>query len=146
QVRAAWEKWYDANAAGLELTKLAGERPCGHTLAVLLDLGKVIDLDAAKKVCWQIEGLKFPLDAQILPGKRVLIAEYEGDLVTERDSKGRVIWERPVGAPLCAQRLANGNTFIATPAMLVEVDPQGKEVWSYISRNGARIMKATRLA
>ncbi len=147
KVCAAWEKWYEASADRLEMAKLEGEKPRGHTLVVLLDANRLVDLNAAKKVCWQIEGLKFPLDAQILPGKRVLIAEYGGDLVTERDYKGRVVWQKQIGAPLCAQRLPNGNTFIATPVMLLEINRDGKEVWTFTpaAKNGARIMKAARL-
>lgn len=144
QYRAAWDNWFAARGATLELTKLA-EPPTGHTLAVLLDVGKIVDLDETKKVSWAVEGLKFPLDAQILPGKKVLVAEYEGEIVTERDSTGKILWEYRIGGPLCAQRLANGNTFIATPGPLVEVDRAGKEVWKHTPPGSARVMKAQRL-
>ena len=37
----------------------------------------------------------------------------------------------PAGLPLSAQRLANGNVFIAMRGGLVEIDRDGKEVWNY---------------
>jgi hypothetical protein len=105
----------------------------------------VADLDEKKRERFRIDGLDFPLDAQYLPGDRVLVAEYQGGRVTERNSKGEVLWEKKVANPLAAQRLPNGNTFIASPSELVEVDRSGKEVWSQPPPNGGRIMKATRL-
>jgi hypothetical protein len=145
KVREAWEQWLRANADKLDLKKLGEERPHGHTLVVMLDAGRVIDVDAGKRVCWEVEGLAFPLDAQVLSGDRVLVAEFEGGRVTERNSKGEVLWEKRVDSPLAAQRLPGGNTFIATAGRLLEVDPKGKEVWTRPSPRGGRIMKATRL-
>jgi outer membrane protein assembly factor BamB len=71
----------------------------------------------------------------VLPGNRVLIAEYGSRRVTERDSKGTILWEVNVpAAPINVQRLANGNTFIAfynsgvNSVMAIEVDRTGKTV------------------
>ena len=66
----------------------------GNTLVVLLDQGKLVDLDPSNKVLWQMEGLEFPLDVQVLPNKRVLIAEHGANRVTERDQQGKVLWEK----------------------------------------------------
>jgi hypothetical protein len=66
--------------------------------------------------------------------------------VTERETKtGQIVWEHPVDSPLVAQRLANGNTFIATSSGMIEIDKTGKEVFSYAPRNGEYIMKAEKL-
>jgi hypothetical protein len=90
----------------------------------------------------------FPVDAWVLPGNRVLIAEYSGHRVTERDLKGKILWEKGGfnGSPINVQRLPNGNTFIATDSMVLEVDRRGKEVFTlnslgpltaaYKARNG----------
>ncbi len=78
----------------------------------------------------------------------MLIAEIQGKRVTERDFQGKILWqkERLEARPVNAQRLANGNTFIATEAGLLEVDRTGKTIWSqafpnlmaaYKSRDGS---------
>src|SRR5205823_5162189 len=72
-----------------------------------------------------------PVDAQPLPGGRVLVAEHGRSRVTERDPKGEVLWEqRTDSQPVSCQRLANGNTFIATYNELLEVTRDHKVVFS----------------
>jgi outer membrane protein assembly factor BamB len=82
---------------------------------------------------WKIEGLQGPMDAHVLPGNKVLIAEYYGNRVTERDLKGAVVWEHKVAVtfPIACQRLPNGNTFIATYNNLIEVTREHKEVYNH---------------
>jgi outer membrane protein assembly factor BamB len=93
-----------------------------------------------------INGLKKPLDAQMLSGDRVLVAEHDANRVTVRDLKSKIVWEKKVADPLVAQRLLNGNTFIATEGQLLEVDRDGKEVFSYLRPGGEGFMKAQKLA
>jgi hypothetical protein len=141
--RAAWDDWYRAHKNSLDLGKLTdAARRAGHTLVLLLDDGRAVDLDRDNKQEWQIEGLRFPLDAQYLPGDRLLVAEYQGGRVSERNRKGEVVWEKRVLQPLVAQRLPSGNTFIATSNQFSEVDKSGKEVWSQTPPLGGKIMKA----
>jgi len=87
----------------------------------------------------------FPLDVQPLPGDRVLLAEQEANRVTERDHKGNVVWERKIEAPLVAQRLRNGNTFIANRNLLTEVDREGKQLYSHALPGGTFVMRAAKL-
>lgn len=144
--QAAWEKWLKDKGDKIDVAKLdEAVKLRGLTLLVLLNAGRVQEIDAAKNIRWKVEGLMFPLDAQRLPGERVLIAEYEGARVTERNFKGEVVWEKKLVQPIAAQRLPNGNTFIATPTQLVEYDKTGKEVWTQPPPGAGRIMKATRL-
>src|SRR5262249_29224851 len=117
----------------------------GYTLVVLLDKGKVIELDNANKPRLELEGLEFPLDVQLLPGDHVLAAEHNGNRVTERDKKGEVVWEKKVDSPRAAQRLPSGNTFVGTRTQLLEFDKDGKEVFSYSSPRGEQFMKAMKL-
>jgi hypothetical protein len=144
--RDAWQAWWKETGPGLDLAKLEQTtRPQGLTLVLLLDLGRAIDLDASNRPRWQLDGLQFPLDIQMLPGDRVLVAEHNGNRVTERNPKGEILWEKRITGPLAAQRLDNGNTFIATKEQLVEVDKTGKEVWTYTRPGGEAIMKAQKL-
>jgi outer membrane protein assembly factor BamB len=116
-----------------------------RTLVLLLDKGVVMELDKEKKERWQFGELQFPLDIQYLPGERVLVAEQEGGRVTERNTKGEVLWEKKFEQPLMAQRLRNGNTVMANRTQILEVDRTGKEVSSYIPQDGSSIMRAVKL-
>src|SRR5260370_31067684 len=93
--------------------------------------GKVVELGQNNNERWKIENLNYPVDAQVIGKDRVLVTEYQGRKVTERDHKGAVKWTKEVNNwPLSAQRLANGNTFIVMQNQLLEVNKEGKEVYS----------------
>ena len=144
--RRAWETWWKENRDRADLDVLNERaRVRGHTTVVLLDDNQVIDLDAAKKTRWTIDNIQFALDVQRLTGERVLLAEYKANRVTERNSKGEVLWSHNLAEPLAAQRLANGNTLIANAQGLIEVTRAGKEVFSYTPQAGQRIMRARKL-
>jgi outer membrane protein assembly factor BamB len=81
----------------------------------------------------------------MLPGEHVLIAEHNGNVVTERNREGKVLWKKEIAEPLMAQRLPNGHTFIGTRAQLVDVDKAGKEVFTYSRPDGDAFMKAVKL-
>jgi len=145
KARDAWAAWWKANSS-VDLAKLrATPQLLGFTLVVLLDEGRVMDLGKNNEVRWQVDGVLKPLDAQVLPDERLLLAEYDADKVTERNHKGEILWEEPIKGPLVAQRLANGNTFIATDMRLLEVDRNHKEVFSRVMAGGEKIMKALKL-
>jgi HEAT repeat protein len=146
KARDAWTGWWKKNGEATDLARLkATPQLLGYTLVVLLDEGKVMELGKDNQVRWQVDKLNFPLDAQVLPGERVLVAEYYARKVTERNHKGKVLWEIDANGPLVAQRLPNGNTFIATDSQLYEVDRNHKEVFSLLLPAGERVMKAVRL-
>ncbi len=133
--RDSWVGWWKEAGSKIDLMVLdQPPRPLGLTLLVEgSDNGKVLELDREGKQRWLIAGLQFPMDAQVLLGNRVLIAEYRANRVTERDFKGNILWHKDglEGNPMNVQRLANGNTFIATTTELLEVDRSGRTVWSH---------------
>ncbi len=148
--RAAWAAWWKADGDKADLSRLTSSQTLlGYTMIVLVDnngLGRVVELGRDGKPRWEITGLLYPVDAYVLPGGgRVLVTEYNGRKVTERDLKGNVVWEKTnlPSQVVNAQRLANGNTFIACTNRLVEVDRTGKEVWTY-ARPGNDIAAAVR--
>ncbi len=148
KAREAWQGWWKAHGKSLDAEVVAEKaRTLGFTVVLLLDNGRVVELDASNRVRWQFDGLKTPLDVQRLPGERVLIAEHGGNRVTERNTRGEVLWEKKIDQPIAAQRLANGHTFIATrDGGALEVDKAGKEAFSYHRPFGEKIMRARRLA
>jgi HEAT repeat protein len=147
--RDAWTAWWRDHGSKVELVKLdTSHRMLGYTLVVKMEndgTGQVVELGPGGKQRWRITNLQFPVDAQVLPGDRVLITEYNAMRVTERDLQGKIVWERAVqtGQPVNARRLPNGNTFIATSNQLLEVDRAGKEVLS-INRNNGDILSAAK--
>ena len=131
--RERWEKWWETNAARVDLGKVALAPPSrGWTIIAQMSTNKVYEIDRQGNVRWSIGNLSGPIDASVLAGERVLIAEHHGSRVTERNLRGDILWEKKVGdRPVAAQRLANGNTFIATYSSLMEVTRGGREVYAY---------------
>jgi HEAT repeat protein len=134
--RAAWAGWWKAHADTADLARLGQKgRTLGMTLITQMDLrttaGSVYELDPDGKTRWRINGLRYPVDAQVVAHNRVLVAEYLDRRVSERDFDGKVLWEKPVAMPIACQRLDNGHTFIATRKELLVVDRTGREVFSY---------------
>jgi HEAT repeat protein len=135
--RDAWAAWWQAHGASTDLARLsASEALLGYTLLVEVEPGgngRVRELGRDGKTRWQIDNLLYPVDAQVVGGNRVLVAEYNGMRITERDLQGNIVWRKDGlrGRPVNVQRLPGGNTFIATDSMLLEVDRAGKEVFSH---------------
>src|SRR5262249_8280799 len=74
KARDAWQRWWSAGGDKIDLTQLEHvPRPLGYTLIVLLDAGKVVEVDHGGKTRWEVAGLQGPLDAQLLPNGHVLI-------------------------------------------------------------------------
>lgn len=155
--RDAWSKWYATNAKTIDMAKLTEANVyLGYTLIVQhnnrigagggANVGEIFELDKDKNVRWKISiPVGYPVDAQVLGASRVLVAEYQGNRVTERDLKGDVKWEYNCGGnPYAVQRLPNGNTFIAMQGRLIEIDRNKNEVWSY-QRPNNDIMRAKKL-
>jgi hypothetical protein len=131
QRRDRWLAWWKVHGPMVDMTRVDLQRQMlGYTLLVSgLPTGKVMEIDAQGKTRWEITGLSYPVDAQVLPGDRVLITEYRGRVVTERNFQGEILWQYPVnGYPITARRLPNGNTFIATRTGYLEITRQGKEI------------------
>jgi hypothetical protein len=137
---AAWEKWWKENGGKIDLAKVNRDNPTrGLTLASVTTGGgkdgggRVWVFGRDGKVRWEINaGLQGTAETRLLPNGHVLIAEYRGMRVTERDRRGKIVWEKRLGASaISCQRLANGNTFLASLNELLEVTRQGKTVYSY---------------
>jgi outer membrane protein assembly factor BamB len=153
--RDVWAKWLTENEKNLDMTKLYQENIfLGYTLIVQQNnriggkggnTGEVFELDGKKNVRWKIEINTYPVDAQMVGSNRVMVAEWQANRVTERDTKGAIKWEYNCGAPpFTVQRLPNGNTFVAMQGRLIEVDRNKTEVWSY-QRPNQDIQRAKKL-
>jgi hypothetical protein len=127
---AAWEGWWKTQGARIDW-KTIDVGMLGGTLVAELETETVWEAGPGGKVRWEIEDLQGPYDAQRLGGGHILVAEYTGQRVTERDAKGKVVWKKEIDDPVCCRRGPSGNTFIATVRGVVEVKPDGKEAYAY---------------
>jgi hypothetical protein len=150
--RDEWAAWWQKNGAALELVHLEqSQRSLGLTLVVEQynkerGAGRVFEIDSAGKVVWEIGALRHPLDAEYLAGDHVLIAEQSANLVSERDRKGAIVWQKVAQNPFRCIRLPSGSTFIGCRNQIIEVDRAGKETVLYTAPAGnANIASATRL-
>jgi hypothetical protein len=140
RARAAWAVWWREKGDKADLTRLKQEAALlGLNIITELDggaragnVGRIWECGADGKARWQIENIQQPIDAHLLPGGRVLVAEHGVTRVTERDRAGNVLWEHKTnGMPVSCQRLGNGNTVITTYNELLEVTRENKVVFSY---------------
>lgn len=144
--REAWMAWWNQHGEKLDLSKrLKSSGPKGNTVVVLLDEGKVLDLDKNNKPRFTVDKVGFPLDVDLLPGDRLLLAEHGANQVTERHRNGNILWKYSVTEPLVAQRLENGSTFIGAKEQLLIVNRSGKVLFSYARPNSESFMRARRL-
>src|SRR5579883_386261 len=142
--RDAWAAWWKVNADRVDLARLKSHPMLGFTLICDIQGGRVYEVDRNGKERWSLTGLMGPSDAVVVAGNRVLIAEYNVSRVSERDLKGNIVWQKQLmDNCIGVQRLANGNTFIATDSYVVEVDRSGKEL--YTLRNAPMVHAAYRL-
>jgi HEAT repeat protein len=136
--RAAWETWWRTNETTLDLSRLTWEsRLLGLTLIADLDKGRVVEVGRDHGQRWRVDGFGGPVDVELLPSGRILVAENHSRKVTERDKTGRICWEKTTSAfPASCQRLPNGNTFIATYNELLEVTGDGRETFKLARADG----------
>jgi HEAT repeat protein len=154
KARTAWEGWWSKNSAKIQLARLDNrQQMLGYTVVTEMydptkRSGRIVELDRRGKVRWEIGGvnmLQGPVHAQVLPNDRVLIAEHNQNRVTERDLKGKILWEHAINQPKAVQRLSNGNTFMVGQGQIIEIDKAGKEVLNINRMNFWDIVSATRL-
>jgi len=133
----AWDKWLKANEANVDLTAL-NDRESYLGLITVAEYdnqvgniqGQVWEGARGGAKRFTFSGVMGAMDARTLPNGRILVAENNANRVTERDSKGTILWEyRTPTNPICVQRLPNGNTFISSYNMVMEVRPDKTEVY-----------------
>jgi hypothetical protein len=138
QWREAWAGWWNKHETAADLSKLE-ERPAFQNLTLVPEMHahKVWEFGPDGKTRWELaRDLQCPIDAQVIPGGRILVAEIDGHRITERDRNGRILWQHPVKTPIYCRRMSNGNTFISTNHACFVVTAAGKEVFRYSAEGG----------
>lgn len=137
KLAGAWNRWWQTHATSVDLARLHDGGAylglltvCEYDSAVGRPGGRVWESPREGKERFAITGVLGAMDAQVLSNGRILVAENSGNRVTERDLAGNVHWEyRTPSNPVVCQRLPNGNTFIATYNMVMEVTPDRQVVY-----------------
>lgn len=135
----AWDKWLQDNQAKIDLTAINDRESflglvtvCEYDNQVGNIQGQVWEGTRGGPKRFSFAGVMGAMDAHTLPNGRVLVAENNANRLTERDSKGNILWtyQTPTN-PICCQRLPNGNTFFASYNMVAEIRPDKTEVYRY---------------
>jgi hypothetical protein len=131
---AAWRNWIKANATTAELhlpLRLPSEM-LGRTLICEQGTGRVVEVDAHRKITFQIN-VRYPWGCEGLPDGHRLIALWQDAAVVEYDASGKEVWrtQHLPGGPTNVQRLDDGHTLIpcSDGNKVLEVDNHGKVVW-----------------
>jgi hypothetical protein len=146
QCRDAWRAWWASNEASVDLARGANlEQLAGLTLGIEYNTGRVWERAPDGTVRWEITHLRGPMEAQVLRGGRVLIAESNACTVSERDFRGNVLWQTKLDVqPTGCQRLPNGNTFISTYQSVRELTPDGKVAYDFKLPAGSNAIRKHR--
>jgi HEAT repeat protein len=143
----AWTKWWTENGKKADLARLnASDADLGLTLVIenwnpAKGRGRVIELDSAGKVRWEMGDLFWPYDAQVLRNGNVLVVEQQ-NRVTERErTGGKVVWDKHFVNVFQCERLRDGRTFLACRHQLMIVDKAGTAVFTH-PVNGGQILAA----
>jgi hypothetical protein len=137
---ADWDGWWKEAGPKLDLTRFSmDEALLGITVVCEIGgrgPGQVTEFARDGRALWNIE-VTHPNDVQRLRNGHVLVAEHGASRVTERDRKGKIVWEHRLnGSPTCAERLRNGNTLMATYNEIVEITPDRRTVLNYKHAGG----------
>jgi HEAT repeat protein len=141
-----WQDWWKAKGDQV----LFGRRDDHPTdTCIVSETGqtnRVFEWRPDGKPRFDLTNLTSPVDARILPGRRVLVAEQQGQRVSEHSFSGKLLWEQRLeDGPISVQRLPSGNTFVATMRRVLEMSRDGQVVYSHAVDGDTYISDANRL-
>lgn len=132
QCHLAWRRWWAEHGPRLDLAKVDLSQAIQGVRLVVANSGyggggAVWEYAADRKPRWTLRDVGGPFDARVLPGGRLLLAEYDAKRVTERDRAGKILWQyTPPNPPLEVQRLSGDRTLITTNHQILEVTRDGR--------------------
>lgn len=138
KAQLAWESWWNANQAKIDWKSVRLE---GQTLGLTLVIenqrsdgaGRIYETSPTGETRWEVK-IHNPIDAQWLPGGRILVGDSRASLLYEMDTRGNIGWKHAGIAPTSIQRLPNGNTVVSTYQKILEITRDGKIVFTYTTQ------------
>ncbi len=145
-VAQEWKKWLDNETNKIDLKVLKNrEKLHGYTMIICRDQrginGNITEIGLDGKKRWSLDNLQFPMDAQYLPGDRILVAEQGMNKVSIRNLKGKELWSVAMNQPVNVSAFHNGNILAVGRNEIVEYDTKKKEVFKF-TRNSYDIVSA----
>ena len=142
KARDAWTQWWEKKGGDIDLVKFTfAPRITGHTDIIEYDgrgygVYRVLTLGPDMKEKAKMSGtgadqLVFPTDVKKLPSGNYLVAEQNGNRITERDSTGKTLKTIEVQQPLSIELLTGGGMIVVCRNQVVQLDKDSKQVWAY---------------
>ncbi len=155
KAKTAWAGWWAKKADAFDLVKFAfNPRITGHTDIIEYDYNgygryRVVTLGPDQKVKASLGGtgvnqMNYPSDVKKLSNGNYLIAEQNGNRVTERDSTGRIVKTTTVSQPLSIDIIPEGGMVVVCRNQVLQYDKDMKQVWQF-TRQQYDIMGGRRL-
>lgn len=155
KAKAAWAAWWAKTANGFDLAKFAFDpRITGYTDIIEHDANgygryHVVTLGPDQKVKATVGGtgvaqLNYPSDVKKLANGNYLVAEQNGNRLTERDSTGRIVKTTAVSQPLSVDLVPGGGMVVVCRNQIVQYDKDMKQTWQF-TRQQYDIMGGRRL-
>jgi hypothetical protein len=155
KAKDAWTAWWTKKGDMLDLVKFDFKpRITGHTDIIEYDyrgygVYRVVTLGPDLKEKAKIGGtgvnnMNYPSDVKRLSNGNYLIAEQNGNRITERDSNGKIIKTTNVSQPLAVDLLPDGGMVVVCRNQVVKFDKDQKQDWTF-QRQQYDIMGGRRL-
>lgn len=155
KARDAWTAWWGKQGETLDLVKFDFKpRVTGFTDIIEYDsrgygVYRIVTLGPDLKEKAKIGGtgvnqINYPSDVKKLANGNYLIAEQNGNRITERDTQGKIVKTTNVSQPLSIDLLPGGGMVVVCRNQVVQFDKDGKQDWSF-QRQQYDIMGGRRL-
>lgn len=143
----AWAGWWEKKGGTFDLAKFDFKpRITGFTDIIEHDsrgfgMFRVVTLGPDLKEKAKIGGttanqIQYPSDVKKLANGNYLIAEQNGNRVTERDSTGKIVKTTNVVQPMSLDLLPDGGMVVVCRSQVVQYDKDHKQTWLYSRTQG----------
>lgn len=150
--RDEWMAWWKANGQAVDVSKFEFKpRTDGSLLLVEWNSqgwgnGSITLLGPNLKERVKLTNLAQPMDAVLLPGERIAVAEQNNSRVTIRNFQNEIITTIQENQPIGLQLLPSGKLFVSNRNGCAEYDLNGTKGWKYDRPNNSHdVMGARRL-
>jgi hypothetical protein len=155
KAKDAWTGWWEKTGRQRDLVKFDFKpRITGYTDIIEYDyrgygVYRVTTLGPDLKEKVKIGGtgvatINYPSDVKKLPNGNYLIAEQNGNRLTERDTAGKIVKTTHVTQPLAIDLIPGGGMTVVCRNQVISYDKDGKQLWAF-NRQQYDIMGGRRL-